>query len=40
MDTDRTMDAARWSGVLVLGALGVLVLLRKGFKGISVGIGD
>lgn len=40
MDDIRQMDAARWAGVLTLGALAVLVMLRKGFAGVSVRLGD
>lgn len=41
MDTDSSvMDASRWAGLLTLGALGVLILLRRGFAGVSVRIGD
>lgn len=34
------MDASRWAGLLTLGALGVLILLRRGFSGVSVRLGD
>lgn len=34
------MDSAKAAGLLVLGALGVLALMRKGFHGVSVGLGD
>ncbi len=40
MDDVREMDAARWAGVLVLGALAVLVALRRGFSGVTVRLGD
>lgn len=40
--TDRVgpMDSAKAAGLLVLGALVVLGLMRKGFHGVSVGIGN
>lgn len=34
------MDAAKAAGLLTLGALGVLALMRKGFHGVRIGIGD
>lgn len=44
MDSLRQLGAAidspRAAGLLALGALGVLVLLRRGFAGVTVKIGD
>lgn len=34
------MDAAKAAGVLVIGALVILVALRKSFAGVRVGISD
>lgn len=36
MSSDGAWDADRWAGVLVIGALGVLILLRMGFRGVSL----
>lgn len=34
------LDSAKTAGLLVIGAVGVLALLRKGFAGVRIGIGD
>lgn len=34
------LDSAKTAGLIVFGAVAVLALLRKGFGGIRVGIGD
>lgn len=34
------MDSAKVAGLLVIGSLGVLALLRKGFGGIRIHVGD
>lgn len=34
------MDSAKAAGLLVVGALGVLALLRKGFGDVRIHIGD
>lgn len=34
------MDSAKAAGLITLGALAVLALLRKGFHGVRIGIGD
>lgn len=33
-------DTARTAGLLVIGSLAVLVLLRKGFAGVRISVGD
>lgn len=33
-------EPAHYAGALVLGALGILVLLRKGFADVRISIGD
>lgn len=33
-------DSAKTAGLIVVGALGVLVLLRKGFAGVRIHVGD
>jgi hypothetical protein len=38
MGTGFFDDTAKMAGLLVFGALGVLMLMRKGFGGISVGL--
>jgi hypothetical protein len=35
-----TLDTARVAGLLVIGALGVLVVLRKSFGGVAIKLGD
>lgn len=40
MDALKSLDAARVSGLLVFGALGVLWALRKSFGGVTVKLGD
>lgn len=37
---DTSLDVPRTAGLLVVGALLVLVLMRKGFGGVSVKVGD
>lgn len=39
-DRMQRMDTAKAAGVLALGALAVLALLRTGFGGIAVRLGD
>lgn len=34
------MDSAKAAGLLVIGAVIVLAVLRRGFGGVSIGIGD
>lgn len=34
------MDAAKAAGLLTLAALGLLVVLRKGFSGVTLHVGD
>jgi len=34
------MDSAKAAGLVVIGAVAVLALLRKGFSGVSVHVGD
>lgn len=36
----RQMDSVRWAGVLTVGAVALLALLRRGFAGVSVRVGD
>lgn len=39
MDLSK-LDTARVAGLVVIGALGVLALLRKSFGGVTVKLGD
>lgn len=34
------MDAAKAAGLITIGALAVLALMRRGFHGVRIGIGD
>ena len=34
------MDAAKAAGVITLGAVALLALMRKGFHGVRIGLGD
>lgn len=40
--TDKVggLDAPKAAGIITIGAVLVLALLRKGFHGVSVGLGD
>jgi hypothetical protein len=40
MDTIGQLDTAKTAGLIVLGALGVLIALRKSFGGVTVKLGD
>lgn len=35
-----TMDTAKVAGLMVLGALGLLAVMRKSFGGVNIRIGD
>jgi hypothetical protein len=34
------MDSAKAAGLITIGALVVLALMRKGFHGVRIGVGD
>jgi len=34
------LDTAKTAGLLVIGAIGVLALLRKGFGGVNISVGS
>lgn len=40
MDALSQLDTAKVAGLIVFGALGVLITLRKSFGGVTVKLGD